>query len=59
MGEGEASVVVGREGPVGVLRLNEPHSLNALSPAIKAGLEEAVPRLLDDGEIRAVVLTGT
>jgi 2-(1,2-epoxy-1,2-dihydrophenyl)acetyl-CoA isomerase len=58
-GEDRGSVVVERDGPVATLRLNEPQTLNALSASIKAGLAAAVDEVLDDPEIRVIVLTGT
>ena len=41
-----------------VLTLNRPESLNAFSPSIMAGLDEALPRLADDPNCRALMLTG-
>ncbi len=56
--QGRGAVVVSRRGAVAILTLNEPKSLNALSPAIKSALEESLPALLTDGEVRAIVVTG-
>jgi 2-(1,2-epoxy-1,2-dihydrophenyl)acetyl-CoA isomerase len=53
-----AAVVSERDGPVAILRLNEPETLNALSPAIKAGLKATVLAALDDPAVRVIVLTG-
>ncbi len=58
MEEAMGSVISERKGSVGILRLNEPKTLNALSPSLKAGLEAALPAFLDDPTIRAIVLTG-
>lgn len=44
---------------VATLRLAEPDSRNALSPAIRAAMEIAVPALLADPEVRCLVITGT
>lgn len=44
---------------VATLRLAEPDSRNALSPAILAALEGAVPALLADAAVRCLVITGT
>jgi len=52
-------VKVERHGAVAVLRLDDPSAMNALSPAIKAGLQENVPRLLGDAAVRTIILTGT
>lgn len=46
-------------GGVATLRLAEPDSRNALSPAIRAVLEVAVPALLGDPAVRCLVITGT
>ena len=58
-GNEHRSVLLRREGAVAVLTLNEPGSLNALSGGLKAGIEETLPALITDPEIRAIVLTGT
>lgn len=55
----EPSVRVEREGAVATLVLNEPKSMNAMSAGIKAGIEEHLPALLADPEVRAIVITGT
>lgn len=57
MSEGE--LVVDRRGPVGVLRLNRPQSLNALTPALLSALGHALLDVEDDPHVRAVVLTGS
>ena len=43
---------------VAVLTLNRPDRLNAMSGAMLDALLEALPRLADDAEVGAVVLTG-
>ena len=43
---------------VAVLTLNRPDRLNAMSGSMLAGLLEALPRLGEDAEVGAVVLTG-
>jgi 2-(1,2-epoxy-1,2-dihydrophenyl)acetyl-CoA isomerase len=57
--EGAMAVELERHGPVAVLRLNEPSALNALSPAVKKGMEVNVPKVLGDASVRCVVITGT
>ena len=57
--ETKEALVVTREGHVAVMRINRPHSRNALSAEVKAGLVAAVPSLLADPEVRCIVLTGT
>src|SRR5215472_5559641 len=51
-------VLVERDGPVGLVTLNRPRVLNALSPALVAELSDALRGFDDDAEIGAVVLTG-
>jgi enoyl-CoA hydratase len=51
-------VLVGRDGPVGVLTIDRPKVLNALSPALIAELTDALGRFDTDPEVGAVVLTG-
>ena len=47
------------EDGVATLTMNRPEARNALSAAMSAGLEEAIPRLAEDSNVRVVVLTGT
>lgn len=47
-----------RDGAVAVLTLNELAKRNALTPAIRVALAEAIERIERDSAIRAVVLTG-
>jgi len=53
------AVKVERVGAIAILRLDDPSTLNALSPAIKEGLAAKVPMLLADAAVSTVVLTGT
>lgn len=53
------AVIVEHREDVALLRLNEPKTMNALSPAIKHGLESSVPQLMADKAVRCVVITGT
>jgi len=53
------AVKIERHGAVAVLRLDDPRVLNALSPAVKSGMQASVPRLVDDPAVRAIVVTGT
>ena len=43
---------------IATLTMNRPEARNARSPSMMAGLEEAIPRLAGDPEVRVVVLTG-
>src|SRR6266508_396087 len=51
-------LIVDRDGPVVTVRLNNAARLNALSPTMTAELLDALTKLGDDDEIRAIVLTG-
>jgi enoyl-CoA hydratase len=53
-----AFILVERDGPVGIITLNRPKVLNALSPELVAELTEALTELDEDPEVRAVVITG-
>lgn len=53
------AVIVETRDDVAVVRLNQPKTMNALSAAIKRGLEAEVPRLLADSIVRCIVITGT
>ena len=53
------AVKVERHGAVAVLRIDDPAVMNALSPAVKAGMEANVPKVLADASIRCIVITGT
>jgi enoyl-CoA hydratase len=55
---GYENILLDRDGPVGVVTLNRPKVLNALSPALIAEVTDALSQLEDEGEIRAAVLTG-
>ncbi len=51
-------MLVDREGRVGVVTLNRPRVLNALSPALMAELGDVLTRFDADPEVGAAVLTG-
>ncbi|TPG32382.1 enoyl-CoA hydratase/isomerase family protein [Mycolicibacterium hodleri] len=55
----EGAVLVVRRGTVGVVTLNRPERLNALDPCTGDLLRSAFLDLQGDGNIRAVVLTGS
>src|SRR5438093_6491596 len=46
------------ENGITTLTLNRPERLNALSPAMTAGLKEALERLSTDREVGAIVIAG-
>src|SRR5579864_15572 len=53
-----ANILVERQGPVGIVRLNRPQALNALNAALIAELGQAFDDLEGDDAIAAIVLTG-
>src|SRR5437762_11861917 len=53
-----AGVKQGRDGAVGILTLNEPESLNAMTPDLLGALAGAIGDMTADPSIRALVLTG-
>jgi enoyl-CoA hydratase len=52
-------VIVERDGRVGVVLLNRPQALNALSAELMEAVVAALTELDDDAEIRAIVLGGS
>jgi enoyl-CoA hydratase len=53
------NIIVETHGNVGLIRLNRPQALNALSPALVEDLRLALDGFEDDPDIRALVLTGS
>jgi enoyl-CoA hydratase len=51
-------VLVERDGPVGVVRLNRPQQLNALSAELMGAVVAALQELDRDTDVRAIVLAG-
>ncbi|MDG2003752.1 MAG: enoyl-CoA hydratase/isomerase family protein [Novosphingobium sp.] len=51
-------VLVERDGPVAIVTLNRPDSLNALNPELMRRLPQVVGELAEDESARCVVLTG-
>jgi 2-(1,2-epoxy-1,2-dihydrophenyl)acetyl-CoA isomerase len=54
-----SAVIVEHRDGIALLRLNQPQTMNALSPAIKQGLETNVPQLMADRAVRCIIITGT
>jgi enoyl-CoA hydratase len=54
-----ANILLERRGPVGIVTLNRPQALNALNAALIADLGAALDDLEGDGQIGAIVLTGS
>ncbi len=53
-----AGVKQTRDGAIGLLTLDEPASLNAMTPDLLGGLAAAIGEMTDDPGVRALVLTG-
>jgi enoyl-CoA hydratase/carnithine racemase len=53
-----AEIDVRADGPLRIVTLNRPESLNAVNDALHTGLARLWPRLSEDYDARAVVLTG-
>jgi enoyl-CoA hydratase len=51
-------ILVDRDGPVGIVTLNRPRVLNALSPELMAEVGDALDQMNEDSEIGAAVVTG-
>lgn len=52
-------IVVTKDEGVGVIRLNRPKVLNALSKNLYREVDDAITDMESDGDIRAVIFTGT
>lgn len=52
-------LVIEREEGLAVVRINRPAQMNSLSMALLARLGEAIPALIADSQVRAIMLTGT
>jgi 2-(1,2-epoxy-1,2-dihydrophenyl)acetyl-CoA isomerase len=51
-------LIVDQEGGVATIRLNNPARLNALSPTMTRELFDVLSAFREDGEVRAIVITG-
>jgi enoyl-CoA hydratase len=56
--ESEGDLVVRREGSVGIIRLNRPKALNAMTLEMSLGIDAALDRFESDPAIAVVVLEG-
>jgi enoyl-CoA hydratase/carnithine racemase len=54
-----AEIDVREDGPLRIITLNRPEALNAVNDAVHTGLARLWPRLSEDHEARAAVLTGS
>ena len=55
----EKLVLVERDGPIGMIRLNRPEAYNAISPAMLQAVCEAFEQLDRDDQVRVIILTGS
>ncbi len=53
---GRADILIGTDGAAGLVTLNRPAALNALTTGMRAAIAEAVPRWARDPQIYAVVI---
>jgi enoyl-CoA hydratase len=53
------NVIVERDGPVGLVRLNRPQQLNALSYGLVKDLSLAMQALDQDDDVRVIIVTGS
>src|SRR5436190_20636411 len=53
-----STVLTDREGSVGIITLNRPEAMNALSFALTAALDRSIEELEDDPAINVLVITG-
>ena len=52
------TLLFGKQGPVGILTINQPETLNALNTSGLEELGQAFDKFADDAELRVIVLTG-
>ena len=52
------AVLIEEDGPVRILTMNRPESLNAFDGELHHGLPDALHKVSDDPKVRAIVLTG-
>jgi enoyl-CoA hydratase len=56
---GEPDLIVRREGGVGVIRLNRPKAINAMTLEMSVGIDAALDRFEADPDVALVLLEGT
>lgn len=47
-----------RDGPIGILKFNRPETMNALGPEIGGDMADLLPRLVQEHDLRVIILTG-
>ncbi|MEW6149081.1 MAG: enoyl-CoA hydratase/isomerase family protein, partial [Pseudomonadota bacterium] len=57
-GVDEGDLIVRREGAAGVIRLNRPKALNAMTLEMSIGIDAALDRFESDPEVGLIILEG-
>lgn len=52
------TIIFQKEGNIGIVQLNRPQQLNAISMRMRVEMEEALEVSTRDEEIRVIILTG-
>lgn len=52
------NLILEKEDEIGILKINRPKALNALNSAVMADLEDCLPKIAADPEIKVVIITG-
>ena len=52
------NLILEKEDGIGILKINRPKALNALNSAVMADLEDCLPKIAADPEIKVVIITG-
>ena len=52
------TMLVEREGPLAILKFNRPTLMNAMNKTMAQEISVAMPSLIDDEDVRAILLTG-
>lgn len=55
----QTAVIVERNGPLGIISLNRPDQLNAIDAEMRQELPAAMNLLIEDDEVKAILLTGS
>ena len=58
VGDAEGDLIVRREGTAGIIRLNRPKAINAMTLEMSEGIDAALDRFEADPEVAVVVLEG-
>lgn len=56
---GEGDLIVRREGSAGIIRLNRPKAINAMTLEMSLGIDAALDRFEADPEVAVIILEGT